>query len=77
MAHFINGSECVEWTEKNCKGCIHAADGCIILAIHSLNNYEQLDNERIREILNMLIQTSGYGHPGDCEMYHTGRQGNG
>lgn len=54
MAYFANKEDFDIFAEERCYIC-KFYERCPILDIHMVYNYEQLDDQRIREILSMLL----------------------
>lgn len=65
MAYFSNGSEGMVFDDE-CSEC-KAFDGCPIAMVHQLFNYEQVDNQLARDILNMLVKQEDGKYVG-CQM---------
>lgn len=76
MGYFSNGSEGLDWEERNCRGCVHdpandSERGCPILMLHVEWNYDQLKPEHkdAKAILDVLIPEKGIFN-GTCAMRH-------
>ena len=71
MAYFSNGTEGEMWEGVNCHGCVHE-DGCAILCVHCLYNYDQHDKTprgtALKEVLDILLPTGDDGWPAPCPM---------
>ncbi len=78
MAYFANGTDGMIYEEKYCDHCLHFGDedgieGCPILLIHDLYNYDQCKprstvEKTIKEILELLIPTMD-SYPDKCKMF--------
>lgn len=66
MAYFPNGTA-GQYLDEQCAKCIYdrAPDdtGCPIDHIHCLFNYDQCDNEKLRQAMTLLVDEKG-----DCQM---------
>jgi hypothetical protein len=62
MAYFANGVE-GEYLEAQCRACPYGEQSCPIYAVQSIYNYEQTDNEKLREAMSVLVSPVG-----NCQM---------
>ena len=71
MAYFANGSEEEVYTARYCDRCQHNedGDGCVIMDLHMLWNYEQTEDNDKRIALETLIPTGENGFPLQCLMF--------
>ena len=72
MGYFANGSEGDMWEEENCRRCQHDKDdGCAVLAVHLLYNYDQQDagQDKLKAAMQLLIPRADDGvFNGRCSM---------
>ena len=57
MAYFPNASS-ADVLERQCEEC-PVGDQCPIAAVHFLFNYDQLDQEKLREAMRILVDDEG------------------
>ncbi len=64
--YFPNGTSGLMFQEENCFHCLNFRDledgrgaGCPIWDVHTLFNYDQIDNAKLRELLGVLIPEEG------------------
>lgn len=75
MAYFSNGTEGMQFRDKNCDRCVHDLKGsCKVWLLHLLHNYDQLNDtpeaKAQRAMLNELIPTDADGFARTCRMFH-------
>lgn len=72
MAYFCNGTEGMRYEADFCERCVHydGEEGCPVMAIHMLYNYDQIDNKDLKTILELLIPTDGDGFAGECKLFY-------
>lgn len=60
MGYFSNGTEGMIYEEQYCQSCVHGDDddGCPIMMVHLLWNYDQIDEDEKVEMLDTLIPRS-------------------
>ncbi len=60
MAYFPNGSSSMAF-DVTCLECIHEDQevGCPVWRVQTSFNYDQTDNEKLREALTMLVNEKG------------------
>ena len=59
------------WEEENCRRCQHDRDdGCAVLAVHLLYNYDQQDagQGKLKAAMRLLIPRDDDGFNGRCSM---------
>ena len=62
MAYFANGTEGMMLDEQ-CEGCLYGMNDdvlCPVSAVQNIFNYEQCDNPKLAEAMNLLIGQDGY-----------------
>ena len=69
MAYFANGSEGDAYESRYCERCQHYDEGCVIMDLHMLWNYEQTEDNDKRIALETLIPTGENGFPLQCLMF--------
>ena len=78
MGYFSNGTEGQMWEEENCDKCVHQdqENGCPILLIHYMHNYDWVneDDHPARKIMNILIPRRNDGFNDKCSMLHLKEQ---
>lgn len=58
MAYFSNNSDPNSWRfDSQCMSCPLADKGCTIAAAQMIYNYDQCDNEQLKEALELLVST--------------------
>ena len=67
MGYFSNGTEGCMYEERYCEKCMHYEE-CAVLIAHMLFNYDQHDNEQLKEALNVFIPMSD-GFNDKCNMF--------
>ena len=58
MAYFPNGTSGMVLDEQ-CAECVLGMVACPIFAVQMLHNYDQNDNEKLRDAMNLLINEAG------------------
>lgn len=71
MGYFSNGSEESEYQARYCARCVHDVNlDCPVWVAHLVNNYDQKDNEAVKEILSSLIPRAKGGLENEqCRMF--------
>ena len=76
MGYFSNGSEGMGYQEKYCSRCRNHKDlddgrgvGCPVWDMHMIYNYEQIKNDRLKQILESFIPTKDNDLSGQCLMF--------
>lgn len=58
MVYFSNGSEGMILDEQ-CAECPYGEDPCPVYAVQCNSNYDQCDNKKLEEAMNILINEKG------------------
>lgn len=79
MAYFPNGESGYMWEEEWCDKCLRNDENsggeynsCPIIVAHTLYNYDQIGDEKLRTILSCLIdddEIDGVKYAGTCKMF--------
>jgi len=69
MGYFASGSEGDAYSFRYCERCRHNDDGCVVMDLHMLWNYEQGDGGDKRIALETFIPTGDNGWPMQCAMF--------
>ena len=68
MGYFSNGTEQLIYEETHCAKCANADDdGCVIMLVHLLHNYDECNNPD--SILHLLIPRDEKGWNKQCAMF--------
>jgi len=76
MAYFPNGSAAEYYMAKYCFQCKNwklrkddEVEGCPVIDVHLIGNYDQCENEEIQGLLERLWPSKENGDPDICSMY--------
>ena len=68
MGYFSNGTEGAEYEDEHCEKCAHnIEDGCPILLLHLLYNYDECNKKD--SFLHVLIPRDDKGQNMQCSMF--------
>ena len=69
MGYFPSGLSLDAYENDYCINCANYAEGeCTVFCMHLLWNYDQVDNEAVRKMLNILIPREGIDNT-ECAMF--------